>query len=107
MAPASAHPGDLIVPRHSTRILGRIVEGIARLSPPCQHDVVQGIVAELDSIADPVERTRFALGAIIAIARLVLSPRTGATCAFFSRRAVDTTNRTLRWLGSPYWPRWV
>jgi hypothetical protein len=31
------------------------------------------MVAELDSIADPAEQTRFALGAIAAIARLVLS----------------------------------
>jgi hypothetical protein len=91
MAPVSAHPGDLIVPRRSTRMLSRIVERVARLSPPCQRDLVQGMVAELDSIADPAERTRFALGAITAIARLVLSGvsrpstislRTGGTMRF-------------------------
>jgi hypothetical protein len=72
-------------------MLSRIVERIARLSPPCQRDLVQGMVAELDSIADPAERTRFALGAITAIARLVLSGvsrpstislRTGGTMRF-------------------------
>jgi hypothetical protein len=54
-------------------MLGRIVERIARLSPARHRDLVRGMVAELDSIADPVARTRFALGAIAAIARLVLS----------------------------------
>ena len=36
------------------------------------------MVAELDSIADPAGQTRFALGAIAAIARLVLSGYTRA-----------------------------
>jgi hypothetical protein len=63
----------VIVPRRSTLLLGRIVERIATLSPPRYRDLVRGMVAELDSIADPAEQTRFALGAIAAIARLTLS----------------------------------
>ena len=61
------------MPRPSTLLLGRIVERIAKLSPPRHRDLVRGMVAELDSIADPAEQMRFALGAIAAIARLVLS----------------------------------
>jgi hypothetical protein len=53
--------------------LGRIVERMAKLSPPRHRELVQGMVAELDAIANPAERTRFALGAIAAIARLALS----------------------------------
>jgi hypothetical protein len=69
-------------------MLGRIVERLARLSPPRHRDLVRGMVAELDSIPDPAGHTRFALGAIAAIARLVLrgytrpattSVRTGGT----------------------------
>jgi lipopolysaccharide export LptBFGC system permease protein LptF len=47
-----------------------MVERMARLSPSRHRDLVRGMVAELDSISDPAERTRFALGAIAAIARL-------------------------------------
>jgi hypothetical protein len=67
------------VPRRSTLMPGRIVERIAKLSPPRHRDLVRGMVAELDSIADPAEQTRFALGAIAAIARLVLSGYTRPT----------------------------
>lgn len=72
-------------------MLGRIIERIGKLSPPRHRDLVRGMVAELDSIADPAEQTRFALGAIAAIARLVLSGytrpattsvRTGGTMRF-------------------------
>ena len=79
------------MPRRSTLRLGRIVQRIAKLSPPRHRDLVRGMVAELDSIADPAEQTRFALGAIAAIARLVLrgytrpattSVRTGGTMRF-------------------------
>jgi hypothetical protein len=66
----------MIVSPRSPVLLGRIVERIARLSPRRHRDVVRGMVAELDSIADPAERRRFALGAIAAIARLVLSEYT-------------------------------
>jgi hypothetical protein len=81
----------VIMPRHFALMLGRIVERIARLSPPRHRDLVRGMVAELDSIADPAEQTRFALGAIAGIARLVLSGytrpattavRTGGTMRF-------------------------
>ena len=68
-----------MVPRRSTLMLGRIVERIAKLSPPRHRDLMRGMVAELDSIADPAERTRFALGAIAAIACLVLSGYTRPT----------------------------
>lgn len=53
-------------------MLRRIVGHVARISPPRHRELVRGMVAELDSIGDPAERTRFALGAIAAIARLVL-----------------------------------
>ena len=69
----------MIVPRRSTLLLGRIVERIAKLSPPRHRELVRGMVAEIDSIADPAERRRFALGAIAAIARLVLSGYTRPT----------------------------
>jgi len=67
------------MPRRSPLVLRRIVEGAAGLSPPRHRELVRGMVAELDSIADPAERTRFALGAIAAIARLALSGYGGAT----------------------------
>jgi lipopolysaccharide export LptBFGC system permease protein LptF len=59
--------------RRSPLALGRIVERMAKLSPPRHRELVRGMVAELDTIADPAERVRFALGAIAAIARLALS----------------------------------
>lgn len=60
------------MPRWSQATLGRIVGRMAAVSPPRHRELVRGMVAELDAIADPVERTRFALGAIAAIARLTL-----------------------------------
>ena len=69
----------MIVPRRSTILLSRIVERIAKLSPPRRRELVRGMVAELDTIADPAERRRFALGAIAAIARLVLTGYTRPT----------------------------
>jgi hypothetical protein len=69
----------MTVPRRSALLLGRIVERIARLSPPRHRALVRGMVAEIDSIADPAERTRFALGALAAIARLVLRGYTRPT----------------------------
>lgn len=59
--------------RRSPFSLGRIVEGMAKLSPPRHRELVGGMLAELDSIGDPAERRRFALGAIAAIARLTVS----------------------------------
>jgi lipopolysaccharide export LptBFGC system permease protein LptF len=61
------------MPPRSPLALGRIVEGMARLSPPRHRELVRGMLAELESIVDPVERRRFALGAMAAITRLVLS----------------------------------
>jgi len=52
---------------------GRLVERMERLAPPRHRELVRGMVAELDSIADAAERRRFALGAIAALARLALS----------------------------------
>jgi hypothetical protein len=62
----------MIVPRRSTLSFGRIVQRIGRLCPARHRELVRGMAAEVDSIADPAERRRFALGAIAAIARLVL-----------------------------------
>ena len=61
------------MPRLSPLALSRVVERMARLSPPRHRELVRGMLAELESIVDPVERRRFALGAMAAIARLVLS----------------------------------
>jgi len=61
------------MPRRSPFALARLVERMGRLSPPSHRELVRGMVAELDSIVSPTERTRFALGAIAAIARLALS----------------------------------
>lgn len=61
------------MPRRYALMLGRLVERIAKRAPPRHRDLARGMVAELDSIADPAGQTRFALGAIVAIARLVLS----------------------------------
>lgn len=61
------------MPRPSPSALERMVEGMAKLPPQRHRELVQGMVAELHSIADPAERTRFALGAVAAIARLTLS----------------------------------
>lgn len=63
----------MILPHRFSAALGSVVERMAKLSPPRHRDLVRGMVAELDSIADSGERTRFALGAIAAIARLVLT----------------------------------
>lgn len=52
--------------------LSRTLERMAALAAPHQHDLVRGMVAELDSIADPAERRRFALGAGAAIVRLAV-----------------------------------
>jgi len=60
------------MPRSSPLELRRILKLLARLSPPFHRELVQGMVAELDSIADPAVKRRFALGAIAAIARLTL-----------------------------------
>jgi lipopolysaccharide export LptBFGC system permease protein LptF len=69
-------------------MLRRILERMAELSPPRHRELVRGMVAELDAIADPAERTRFALGAVAAIARLALSGYGRAT-----------VHALVRWIG--------
>ena len=58
--------------RRSPFTLSHIIERIARVCPPQHRELTRGMVAELASIANPAERTRFALGAIAAIARLAV-----------------------------------
>jgi lipopolysaccharide export LptBFGC system permease protein LptF len=53
-------------------MLTGIVARMSKLAPPRHRELVRGMLAELDSIPDPVERTRFAMGALTAIARLTL-----------------------------------
>ncbi len=54
-------------------LLRRVVEALASACPPRHRDLVRGMLAELDSIRDPWERTLFALGAIVAATRLALT----------------------------------
>ena len=58
--------------RGASHAVVRVVEWMVKFSPPRHRELVRGMVAELDSLADPADRTRFACGAITAIARLVL-----------------------------------
>jgi lipopolysaccharide export LptBFGC system permease protein LptF len=58
--------------RHLAHLLSCAVERMAELSPPQQRELVQGMLAELNSLSDEAERARFALGAIAAIARLAI-----------------------------------
>jgi lipopolysaccharide export LptBFGC system permease protein LptF len=46
---------------------------MAALAPPRHRELARAMVAELDSIADPAERRRFAVGAMAALLRLSLS----------------------------------
>ena len=80
------------MPRRSPSTFARIVEHMGTLSPPRHRELVRGMVAELDSIADPAERTRFALGAIAAIARLALSG-CGRTAVHGAGRLVGVRER--------------
>jgi len=50
-----------------------MIERMAKFAPPRHRELVQGMVAELDSIGERAERARFALGAVAAIARLAIS----------------------------------
>ena len=58
--------------RRSPFTLSHIIERIAGVCPPLHRELTRGMVAELASITNPAERTRFALGAIAAIARLAV-----------------------------------
>lgn len=60
------------MPRTSSSALRRVVESVATLTPPRNRDLVRGMVAELESIHDPLERIRFALGALVAVVRLAV-----------------------------------
>ncbi|MQA91863.1 MAG: LptF/LptG family permease [Gemmatimonas sp.] len=63
--------------RRSPLSLDRIIERMAAFSAPRHRDLVRAMVSELQSIADPAERKRFAVGAIAAIVRLALSRYSG------------------------------
>jgi lipopolysaccharide export LptBFGC system permease protein LptF len=78
------------VPRRSPFALRRIVEHMAERVAPRHRELVHGMVSELDAIADPAERTRFALGALAAIVRLALS-RYSETTAHALGRFVGVT----------------
>jgi lipopolysaccharide export LptBFGC system permease protein LptF len=79
VAPATPHQGGLIVPRGSLLSIERIVERMAALSAPRHRELVRAMLSELESIADPAERRRFALGALAAVVRLAMSRYTGST----------------------------
>ncbi|MEX0691099.1 MAG: LptF/LptG family permease [Gemmatimonadales bacterium] len=55
--------------------LSEVIERIAVLAAPRHRDLVRAMVSELESIADPAERRRFAVGAVLAIIRLALIGR--------------------------------
>lgn len=107
------------MPRRAPLSLRRIVEGMAKLSPPRHRELVRGMVAEFDSIGDSVERRRFGLGAIAAIALLAVSaycrlPFPAPARFVFARGPGDgetpggpwmskpTTRRLLRRLALPF-----
>jgi lipopolysaccharide export LptBFGC system permease protein LptF len=56
--------------------LQRLLVRAANLSPPRHRELVRGMVAEFDAIADPAEQTRFALGALRAIGQLTVGSST-------------------------------
>lgn len=58
--------------RRLSGVLSGMVERMVRFSPPRHRELLRGMVAELDSIAEPAERARFAVGAVAAMARLAL-----------------------------------
>lgn len=75
------------MPRTSPFSLARIVGRLAKLSPPHHRELVRGMLAELDSIGDPADRRRFAIGSMAAIARLTVSG--------FSRPTAPTPGRLV------------
>ena len=92
------------MPQRVPIVLGRILQRVARLSPPRHRELVRGMVAELDSITDAAERTRFALGAIAAIARLALSGF-GRRTAYVSRRLLGVGESDDASSGGPSMPK--
>ncbi|KPK65109.1 MAG: hypothetical protein AMS21_05700 [Gemmatimonas sp. SG8_38_2] len=67
--------------------LSSVLARVGRVSPARYRDLVRGMVAELDSLADGGDRLRFALGATVAIARLTLRD--------WSRATVDAACRLI------------
>lgn len=65
--------------RHSPFRLGNIIDRLAALTPARHRELVRAMSSEMDAIADPAERRRFAAGAIIAIVRLALFGYRGTT----------------------------
>ncbi len=53
--------------------LRQVIERIAVLAAPRHRDLTRAMLAEFETIADPGERRRFAIGAIVAIARMAVS----------------------------------
>jgi lipopolysaccharide export LptBFGC system permease protein LptF len=62
----------------AVQVLRRIIKRLARLAPPAHRDLASGMVAELDAISDPREQTRFALGGVVAVLRLVVNGTKGS-----------------------------
>jgi lipopolysaccharide export LptBFGC system permease protein LptF len=65
------------VQRRRVFSLASVVERMAERAAPRHRELMRGMVSELDAIADPAERSRFAVGAIVAIVRLALSGYSG------------------------------
>ena len=72
MASATYGERGLIGSHHRRLSLARLVGVAAKLCPRSHRDLARGMVAELDAIDGSAERTRFAAGAIAAIARMAL-----------------------------------
>lgn len=90
------------MPRRSPFVLGRIVQRLVTLALPRDRELVRGMVAEIDSITDPVERTRFALGAFAAVARLTLIGYAGSPRSALGRPLqLGEAKRTPLHGGSP------
>lgn len=59
--------------RHRLVALGAVLEQLARLAPPSRRDLLRGMLAEFEALSDPADRSRFAIGAVWAIARLAVA----------------------------------
>ena len=60
---------------HPASLPARLIQRFARFVAPRHADLVRGMLAELEVIAEPAERRRFALGALAAIVRLSVGQR--------------------------------
>lgn len=81
------------MPSRNPITLCRIVERLAKFAPLPHRELVQGMVAELNTITEPSERTRFARGAIAAIAHLSVRE--------YSRAFVQALGRSIG-VGQPF-----